>query len=215
MKKKVIGLVLCLCFLASAVVLPVAAIEGTATIKAADLYSMSQRKTYRLGVRGSLISPTADILVTKDSSFDLGLEFDAKLNENLDTGPRFGYSSFNNNQGSSVNAKYSILRFGYGARVYMMYWGEYGSTHGFANLYLNAEANYYTANKGDAVVATSPSTYAGLGGQVGVGLEFAFGPNTGAFIEADYLKTSIKSSSNDSLPLSGYILATGVRMAFI
>jgi hypothetical protein len=214
MKKSLaLGLLVSL-FLVSAGLLPALAVEGTATIKASDLYSLANRKSYRLGVRGSIISPTRDVLVTKDSSFDFGLEFDAKLNENLDTGPRFGYSSFKNNQGAAVNATYAIMRFGYGARVYALYWGDYGSTHGFANLYFVAEANYYTANKGNAVVAASPSSYAGLGGQVGAGLEFAFGPSTGAFVEADILKTSVKDSLGTSLPLDGYILAAGARMSF-
>jgi len=194
--------------------LPALAIEGTATIKAQDLYSLANRKSYRLGIRGSLLSPSKDILVTKDSSFDFGLEFDAKLNENLDTGPRFGYASFKNNQGAALNANYAIMRFGFGARVYTMYWGDYGSTHGFANLYFDGEANYYTANKGDAVVATSPSTYSGIGGQVGVGLEFAFGPSTGAFVQADISRTSIKDASGTELPLDGYLLSAGVRMSF-
>lgn len=193
---------------------PAYAIEGTTTMKTSELFTLAQRKTYRLGIRGSLLSPTSNILVSKDSSFDLGLEFDAKLNENLDTGPRFGYSSFKNNQGAAVNATYTILRFGYGARIYLASWGETTSTHGLVNAYLNAEANYYTANKGDAVVATSPSSYAGLGGQVGAGVEFALGPNTGVFVDANILKTSIKDTSNNELPLDGYILQAGTRLAF-
>lgn len=195
-------------------VVPAFAIEGTTTMKTSDLLSLANRKTYRLGIRGSIISPTSDVLITKDSSFDLGLEFDAKLNENLDTGPRFGYCSFKNNQGAAVNATYSIIRFGYGARIYVASWGEATSTHGLVNAYLNAEANYYTANKGDAVVATSPSSYAGLGGQVGAGIEAAFGPNTSVFADVNYLKTSIKDASNTSLPLTGYTLQAGTRLAF-
>ncbi|MCU0641749.1 MAG: outer membrane beta-barrel protein [Candidatus Margulisbacteria bacterium] len=211
MKKTIV----CLLLLAvSLTALPVWAIEGTTTIKTADLFSLANRKTYRLGIRGSLLTPTKDVLVSKDSSFDLGLEFDAKLNENLDTGPRFGYSSFKNNQGAAVNATYSILRFGYGARIYLASWGETTSTHGLVNAYLNAEANYYTANKGDAVVATSPSTYAGLGGQVGAGAEFALGPNTSVFADFNILKTSVKDSGGTELPLDGYTLQAGTRLAF-
>ena len=193
---------------------PVYAIEGTTTMKTSDLFTLAQRKTYRLGIRGSILSPTSNVLVSKDSSFDLGLEFDAKLNENLDTGPRFGYSSFKNNQGTALNATYTILRFGYGVRIYLASWGETTSTHGLVNAYLNAEGNYYTANKGDAVVATSPSSYAGLGGQIGGGVEFALGPNTSVFADANIIKTSIKDAGNTELPLDGYILQVGTRLAF-
>ena len=209
----IVGLLVCFA-LVSIALLPAGAIEGTATIKASDLYSLANRKSYRLGLRGSILSPTKDVLVTKDSSFDFGLEFDAKLNENLDVGPRFGLASFKNNQGAAINATYTVMRFGFGARVYAMYWGDYGSTHGFANLYFNGEANYYTANKGDAVAASSPSSYSGIGGQVGVGLEFAFGPSTGAFVQADIIRTSIKDSSGTQLPLDGYLISSGVRMSF-
>jgi len=210
MKKGLVFVILASLLLMSC---PVWAIQGTATISAKDLYSLAQRKTYRLGIRGSILSPIKDILVTKDSSFDLGLEFDAKLNENLDTGPRFGIMSFKSNT-TGYNASYSVLRFGYGARIYVMYWGEYGSTHGFVNAYLNAEANYYTASKASEVTLNSPPSFAGLGGMVGGGVELAFGPNTGAFAEVDYQRTSIKSTDGQSLPLDGYIVAAGARLAF-
>jgi len=214
--KKIFALGLLASFFAvSFLLIPAMAIEGTTTMKTSELLSLANRKTYRLGIRGSLISPTSTLLVNKNSSFDIGLEFDAKLNENLDTGPRFGYSSFKNDQGAGLNADYSILRFGYGARIYVLSWGEYQSTHGFANLYFTGEVNYYTASKGSSVSLSAPSSYAGLGGQVGAGVEFAFGPNTGAFAEVDYLKTSIKASdSSANLPLNGYILAAGTRLAF-
>jgi len=193
---------------------PLYAIEGTTTVKTSDLISLANRKTYRLGIRGSFLSPTSNLLVTKDSSFDIGFEFDAKLNENLDTGPRIGYCSFKNNQGAGLNANYSIMRFGYGVRIYVASWGEMTSTHGMANAYFNAEGNYYTANRGDAVVLASPSTFAGLGGQVGAGVEFGLGPNTSVFVDANILKADIKDSNNNELPLSGYTLQAGTRLAF-
>lgn len=192
---------------------PVYAIEGTATIKASDLTALAVRKTYRLGLRLSMISPTKDVLLAKDAAYDLGLEFDAKLNENLDTGPRFGVCSFKNKQ-AGFDATYTVMRFGYGARIYVLSWGEYSSTHGFANAYVEAEANYYTANKATEVTISSPSSFAGFGGNVGAGIELAFGPNTGVFAQIDYSRTSIKNSSNNSLPLDGYIVAAGTRLAF-
>jgi hypothetical protein len=161
-----------------------------------------------------MIAPTRDILVSKDSTFDFGLEFDAKLNENLDTGPRFGVCSFKNNQGAALNATYTVIRFGYGARIYVLSWGEYTSSHGPLNAYLAGEANYYTANKANEVTLNSPSSFAGFGGNVGAGLEMAFGPNTRVFAQVDYSRTSIKDSNSNSLPLDGYILAAGTRLAF-
>jgi hypothetical protein len=193
--------------------LPVWAIEGTTTIKTSDLLSLANRKTYRLGIRLSMISPNKDILISKDTTMDLGLEFDAKLNENLDTGPRFGLCSFKNNQ-AGFNATYTVMRFGYGARIYVASWGEYTSSHGLLNAYLEAEANYYTANKANEVTLSAPSTFAGFGGNVGAGIEMAFGPNTGVFAQVDYSRTSIKDSANNSLPLDGFILAAGTRLAF-
>src|SRR3989338_1725332 len=102
---------------------PMMALEGTSTIKTQDLYSLSQRKTYRLGLRGSFLSPTDSINLNKESAFDFGLEFDAKLNENLDTGPRFGIAS-KKLQTTLASANYTAMKFGYGARIYTMYWGE-------------------------------------------------------------------------------------------
>jgi hypothetical protein len=182
------------------------------------VFSLAQRKSYRLGLRGAILSPTDTINVSKDSSFDLGLEFDAKLNENFDCGPRFGIISKKlQNTGGSVNANYTAIKFGFGGRIYSMYWGEYGSTHGFFNLYFAAEGDYYIASKAFdiASLATNPSSLAGLGGYGGVGLELAFGPNTGGFVEVGYQKTSIKDSTgNYALPLDGYVMAAGARLAF-
>jgi hypothetical protein len=209
--KKVIILALALVTLVTA--LPVWAIEGTTTLKTSDLLSLANRKTYRLGVRLSMISPSKDVLLSKDSTYDLGLEFDAKLNENLDTGPRFGLCTFKNNQ-AGFNANYTVMRFGYGARIYVLSWGEYTSSHGLANVYLEGEANYYTANKANEVTLGAPSTFAGFGGNIGAGVEMAFGPNTGVFAQLDYSRTSIKDSNSNSLPLDGFIIAAGTRLAF-
>jgi len=180
------------------------------------VYSLAQRKSYRLGLRLGMISPTDTINVNKDSTFDLGLEFDAKLNENLDTGPRFGIVT-KKLQTAVLGGNYSIIKFGYGGRIYAMYWGEYGSSHGFFNLYVNAEGDFYTANRSSDLsgLASGPSTFAGMGGYGGVGIELAFGPNTGGFVELGYQKTSIKDSTgNAELPLDGYVLAAGARLAF-
>ncbi|OGC11658.1 hypothetical protein A3K48_04080 [candidate division WOR-1 bacterium RIFOXYA12_FULL_52_29] len=193
------------------------AIEGTATIASKDFYSLAQRKTYRLGIRGCLLSPTDNVNVDKNSAFDFGLEFDAKLNENLDTGPRFGLILNKKLQiGSSVDATYTLVKFGYGARIYTMYWGEYGSSHGFFNLYVNAEVDYYTGNKVSetTALATNPSSFAGMGILGGAGIELAFGPNTSGYAEVGYQKTSIKDANSVELPLDGYVLAAGVRLAF-
>lgn len=194
---------------------PAYAIEGTSTVKTQDLLAMSQKKSYRLGLKVSMISPTKDTLVTKTAAYDFGLEFDARLNQNLDTGPRFGISSFVNNQGAALDATYSILRFGYGARMYVLSWGD-SSAHGIANLYVAGEANYYAANKASemATIGTSPSSFAGFGAQVGTGIEFGLGPDTGAFAQIDYLRTSIKDNASHLLPLDGFALSAGARMAF-
>lgn len=202
--------------LAGLIMLPFAAqaLEGTATVSAKDLYSLASRKTYRLGLRGTIISPTKDILINKDATYDLGLEFDAKLNENLDMGPRFGFGSFKSKT-LAYDATYNILRFGFGGRIYMLYWGETASTHGLFNTYINLEADYYNASKSTENIVNSPASFAGMGGMVGAGVEIAFGPNTGGFVEADIQRTSIKNADgSQELPLDGYILAAGARLAF-
>ena len=187
--------------------------------EAGVVFSLAQRKSYRLGLRGGIISPTDNINQLKDASYDLGLEFDAKLNENLDTGPRFGLISKKlQNAGGTVNANYTAVKFGFGGRIYTMYWGEYGSTHGFFNLYVALEGDYYTVNKSSDVATggtlTNPSQFAGMGGYGGLGVELAFGPNTGGFVEVGYNKTSIKDSTGVEFPLDGYVLAAGTRLAF-
>ena len=170
-------------------------------------------KTYRLGVRLAAIVPGDTINVNKDSNFDLGLEFDARLNENLDTGPRFGFVS-KKLLTSATDASYNALKFGYGARMYLAYWGEHGSTHGFLNGYIAGEVDYYVANQTSAVILTSPANFAGLGGYAGAGLEMAFGPNTGGYAEVGYQRTSVKSSDGQELPIDGIVVAVGARMAF-
>lgn len=212
--KKIVGLGVVLIFVFVTGAAFVQAEEVKATVK--DIYSLANRKTYRLGLRAAIISPTDNINIDKNSTLDLGLEFDAKLNENLDTGPRFGIISKKLQVGSSIDANYTLLKFGYGGRIYTMYWGEYGSSHGFFNLYINGEVDYYTANKTSDITSlvTNPASFAGFGGYGGVGLELAFGPNTGGYVEAGYQKTSIKSANNDKLPLDGYVVALGARLAF-
>ena len=212
-KMIVVGLLAGL-LIGSTAVLPVMALTQE---ESNIVFSLAQRKSYRLGLRGGIISPTDTINVDKNSTFDLGLEFDAKLNENLDTGPRFGLISKKlQNTGGTVNANYTAIKFGFGGRIYTMYWGEYGSTHGFFNLYLALEGDYYTVSKTSDItsLATNPSSFAGVGGYGGVGIELAFGPNTGGFVEAGYNKTSIRSSSNEEFPLDGYVVAAGTRLAF-
>lgn len=203
-------------FTVSLGLLPARAIEGTATIKAQDLYNLANRKSYRLGIRGGVISPTDTVNVNKDSTFDFGLEFDAKLNENFDNGPRFGIITKKLKVGSTIDANYTAVKFGFGGRMYLMYWGDYGSTHGFFNLYVGGEGDYYIANKSSDVtsLSTNPASLSGLGGYANVGVELAFGPNTGGFVEAGYQRTSIKDSSGNKLPLDGYVVATGARMSF-
>lgn len=186
---------------------------GEAIVSVKDLFSMNNRKSYRLGLRAGMISPTDNINLNKDSTLDLGLEFDAKLNENLDLGPRFGFISKKLLTGAA-NASYTAIKFGFGGRMYLAYWGDYGSTHGFVNAYVAASGDYYIANKGSAVVAASPASFAGLGVYGGAGVELAFGPNTGGFVEAGYQRTSIKSTDSQELPLDGIIVAAGARLAF-
>jgi hypothetical protein len=215
--KKVLLVTLTVSLLLSSMILgrPAAAIEGTSTISSQDLYSLAQRKTYRLGLRGAFLSPTDNINLNKESAFDFTFEFDAKLNENLDTGPRIGFAS-KKLQTTLASANYTAMKFGYGARIYTMYWGEYGSSHGFFNLYFAGELDYYAANKTSDIsaITTSPANFAGLGVYGGVGLELAFGPNTGGFIEGGYQRTSVKSADNQELPLDGYTVAAGARLSF-
>ncbi|KAF0133608.1 MAG: hypothetical protein FD145_1224 [Candidatus Saganbacteria bacterium] len=186
---------------------------GEAKISIKDLFSMANRKSYRLGLRGAFISSSDDVNLNKDSVIDLGLEFDAKLNENLDVGPRFGFVS-KKLLTSATNATYNAIKFGFGGRMYLMYWGDYGSTHGFVNAYVCAEGDYYIASKSAEIVVTSPASFAGLGAYGGAGIELAFGPNTGGYAEVGYQRTSIKSSDNQKLPIDGIVIATGARLAF-
>ncbi len=214
MKKIIVAGLLAGLLIGSTAVLPVMALTQE---ESNIVYSLAQRKSYRLGLRGGIISPTDNINVNKNSTFDLGLEFDAKLNENFDTGPRFGIISKALKVGSTVDANYTAIKFGFGGRIYTMYWGEYGSTHGFFNLYLALEGDYYTVSKTSdiASLASNPSSFAGVGGYGGVGVELAFGPNTGGFVEAGYQKTSIKDSSGaNEFPLDGFVVAAGARLAF-
>ena len=172
------------------------------------------RKTYRLGLRVGMMSPTDSITVTKDSAFNFGVDFDAKMNENLDMGPRFTYQSTKYNDGSTINATYGVLMFGFGARLYLTYWGDYGSTHGFFNAYISGDANYCAASKSSAVISASQASFAGFAANGGAGLELAFGPNATGFVDVRYQRSSIKDSTGVKFPLDGFVLSIGSRMAF-
>ncbi|MFH1826355.1 MAG: hypothetical protein ABH823_03600 [bacterium] len=187
--RMLLGLLVCLAVVLTSV--PAQAVEGTATIRAQDLYSLAQRKTYRLGIRAGYISPTAS---TVSSAYDVTLEFDAKLNENLDTGPRFGLAYYQVTGSDAV----SVAKIGYGARMYLTYWGDYGSSHGFVNVYIDGQADYYTGQN-----------VSGFGGYGGAGLELAFGPNATGYACAAYQKIS------GEVPLDGILIQVGTRLAFI
>lgn len=186
---------------------------GEAIVSVKDLFSMANRKSYRLGLRAAIISPTDNVNLNKDSTMDIGLEFDAKLNENIDSGPRFGIISKKLQTGTTT-ASYTAIKFGFGGRMYLAYWGDYGSTHGFINAYVAGSVDYYIASKASEVTLNAPASFAGLGAYGGAGVELAFGPNTGGFAEAGYQKTSIKSTDNQVLPLDGFVVAVGARLAF-
>lgn len=177
---------------------------------------LTNRKTYRLGIRVGLLSPNDSVNITKDSPFMVGFDFDAKLNENFDTGPRITYQRTKYNNGSSINADYGVLMFGYGGRLYLSYWGDYGSTHGFFNLYLTADVDYCIANKSSDVLTSgiSPSTFSGFAANAGAGLELAFGPNATGFVDVRYQRSSIKDSAGSKFPLDGFALNIGTRLAF-
>jgi hypothetical protein len=192
---------------------PAIAQEGTATLSMDQLNALANRKSYRLGLRVSGISPSSSTLTSSNMGYDFTFEFDAKLNENLDLGPRGGYASYKATTSDGIDGTYGMMKFGFGGRLYMVYWGDYGSTHGFFNSYFDFEADYYNANKGSGV-STSPSSFSGIGGYGALGLELAFGPNATGFASVGYQRTSIKSSTNVELPLSGFVAQAGTRLAF-
>lgn len=212
--KKLLSALFVLVFVSSFILPAFSEIQaGQAVVSVKDLFSMANRKSYRLGLRAAIISPSDNINLNKDSTMDFGLEFDAKLNENIDAGPRFGIVS-KKLQTGATNASYTAIKFGFGGRMYLAYWGDYGSTHGFINAYVAGSVDYYIASKASEVTLNSPASFAGLGAYGGAGVELAFGPNTGGFAEAGYQKTSIKSTDNQALPLDGFIVAVGARLAF-
>lgn len=193
--------------------MPVSALEGEVKMQLKDFYTLANRKSYRLGIRGGIISPTDTINLNKDSTFDFGLEFDAKMNENVDSGPRFGLISKKLKTGTT-DASYLAVKFGFGGRIYVFYWGEMSSTHGFFNAYVGGTIDYYNASKTSEITAGSPPSFAGFGGYANTGIELAFGPNAGGFVEAGYQRTSIRSSDSQTLPLDGFIVQAGARLAF-
>jgi hypothetical protein len=215
MKKVLMAMVTVSMLMGSALFIrPALGLEGEVKMSVKELYSLSNRKSYRLGLRLGIISPTSDVLITKDSTYDFTFEFDAKLNENLDLGPRIGFASYKPKT-AAYEATYGLMKFGFGGRLYLTYFGDYGSTHGFANIYVDGEADYYTASKGSEVTVGAPPSFAGFGAYGGAGVELAFGPNATGYVSAAYQKTSIKSSDDKELPLDGYVIQVGTRLAFI
>lgn len=213
---KKISLMVCL-FLGFFLVelLPVYPEEGKVTLTLQEYQKLLQKKTYRLGFRAGMLFPSDATTLKDKSAIQGGLEFDAKLNENLDTGPRIAVSQLTVEQ-SDVNASYSVLQFGYGGRFYLLSWGEDASSHGLVNLYGSLEIQFMIANKiSDVnVLLTNPSNYAGFGGYGGVGLEIGFGANSSGYGEMGYQLTQLKSSNDKALPLKGYLITAGLRLSF-
>jgi|GEM_PF-6957586 len=193
---------------------PMGELSQPMVMKRFNLPAILQRKDYRLGIRVGLMSPTDSKTVTKDSPFSLGFDFDAKLNENFDLGPRITYVNKKFDNGTTVNASYGLLMFGFGGRIYLTYFGDYGSTHGLFNAYVAGDLNYAIASKTSDLLAASPATFSGFVLNAGGGLEAAFGPNTAGFIDLRYQKGTTKDASGISFPDEGFVLSLGTRLSF-
>ncbi|MCX5749714.1 MAG: hypothetical protein NTZ10_05680 [Candidatus Saganbacteria bacterium] len=185
-------------------------------MKRLNLPALLTRKDYRLGIRFGLMAPCDSVSVTKDWPFAIGFDFDGKLNKNLDIGPRITYVNKKFNNGTSVNANYGFLMLGFGGRLYLAYFGDYGSAHGFLNAYLAGDINYAIANKGFDLLpsSSSPSSFSGFVANAGIGMEAAFSPNNTGFVDVRYQKGSTKDSNGISFPDEGFLLSLGTRLSF-
>ena len=218
MKKYILAISAILLFLSSISF----AEEGTITLTLKEYQTLLQKKSYRLGLRAGVLLPVEATSFKDKTAIQGGLEFDAKLNENLDTGPRIAYCLANMSS-LDLNASYAILQFGYGARLYLLSWGESGSSHGLINLYTTAEMQFMIANKtkddmdtsmSSFGLITNPSSFAGIGLYGGAGIEIGFSQNTGAYLEVGYQTTRLKSSDDEVLPLQGMLVTSGLRLSF-
>lgn len=174
-------------------------------------------KDHRYGIGGQIYSPTDNIDLNKNTIIGLNAELDLRLNENICTGPRIGiigrqlYTAL-------TNASYTAIKAAYGGKVYAgdwLYsnWSGYSSFRSTVFPYINAELQYYFANRLSEFLAGSPASFAGPGAYIGLGSEMMFGKNTFGYLEFGYQRTSIKSADSQEFPLDGYLLAGGVRFS--
>ncbi|OGC36856.1 hypothetical protein A2311_02950 [candidate division WOR-1 bacterium RIFOXYB2_FULL_48_7] len=173
---------------------------------------VAAKRNHRIGVGLAVLSPTSDILVTRNSTIGLNIDYDTKVNENLDIGVTLGYLSYRPKT-ATYDAGYGILKCGLTGRIYLASWNVGKTDHGLANFYLDIEGNAFSANKQEEFLSGSPASFSGLGVAGGLGMEMMYGPAATLYAAALYQRTAIKSTDNIELPLDGYVIQVGTRVA--
>jgi hypothetical protein len=166
----------------------------------------------RIGLRQDAILPCNNQMEVKSAIYYYGLEVDAIKDPRLDVGLRFGYAGFSSNT-TTYNANYDMAQAGLGLRYFFDEREEIVKTfHSFKRYFL-LDGLCYLASRYQSITAVSPSILTGLGVKAGLGAEYIFGPHSNGFLEASGLLTDIRSSDNAyTIPLSGFVLAFGVRI---
>jgi hypothetical protein len=113
-----------------------------------------------------------------------------------------------------TNAAYTVMHIGYGAKLYLYQWGEFGKSYGLFNLYAIGSIDGCFANRNELVSGTAPSDFSGLGLTLGAGIEFIFSPFSSFTGEIIYQRAELKVG-DVQLPLDGFTLSAGIKVGII
>lgn len=185
------------------------------SVQAAE--NLDYGKSHRFGVRGGFYYPAVK---AKALGFDLETQWNAKIHQNVDSGPKIGlfYRSIKN---ETEESDYIIVPITFTFRFYPLSRSA-DSTHGWLAPYAMVNAGYYfslllESNKFNASDTIIPEGLGGFGFSGGIGLELGtLGiisiPDFVWFIEAQYRKASMDSRRNYALNLDGFTVSLGFRM---
>ena len=167
----------------------------------------------RFGIRQDAILTANNQMENKNAIYSYVFELYLAKNPRLDTGLSFGYGGLSSNT-TTYNANYDMIQAGLGLRYYFDERAETAKTFHVFQRYASLDGNLYLSSRYQTITATSPSSLFGFGAKAGLGAEYVFGPHSNGFLEGSCLLTDIKSTDSAySLPLSGFILAFGIRLS--
>lgn len=179
--------------------------------------NMDYGKSHRLGFRSGVYFPS---IKAKSMGLDFEAQFNAKIHQNVDSGPKFGLF-FRQVSTAEETSTYVVVPLNFTFRFYPFSRTK-DSTHGWFAPYAAVDGGYYFSLLLDSNLINDntvviPEGLGGFGGAAGIGLELGtFGivsiPDFLWFVEAQYRYAHMTSRRNYDLQLDGFTVSFGCRM---